>query len=237
MVLFPGPRLVVHKPNRRRPTGSVLGQSRGTRTTASHGRPERCHDAFSLGGTIGTRKCPVELPRLASGYGLAIGRLGQLLCGVVAVLVALLMVRSWFVEPFVIPSGSMAPTLLGVHAELTCRQCSYRFAYGLDGGSAGRVVCPNCGHVQIEETDPPGLTAIVCSSIAARFVGAIRAAGSRSYFDLRRRLARLLSNAWRACPAKRSKFATATFTPTAGSNAKRWPSNGEALAIRVRLRV
>jgi type IV secretory pathway protease TraF len=51
----------------------------------------------------------------------------------------------------------MAPTLLGAHAELTCRRCGYRFVYGLDDGAAGRVLCPNCGNVQIEDTDPPAL--------------------------------------------------------------------------------
>jgi signal peptidase I len=82
---------------------------------------------------------------------------GQLLRGVIGVFITLLVVRSWFVEPFIVPSGSMAPTLLGVHADLPCRRCGSRFAYGLDDGATSRVVCPNCGHVQIEESDPLGL--------------------------------------------------------------------------------
>ena len=85
---------------------------------------------------------------------------GQLLRGIVSVLIGLLVVRCWILEPFVVPSGSMAPTLLGVHAELLCRQCGYRFAYGLDDGPAERVVCPNCGHVQFGPSQfqrPPGV--------------------------------------------------------------------------------
>jgi signal peptidase I len=80
---------------------------------------------------------------------------GQLLRGSVGVLIALLVVRSWFLEPFVVPSGSMAPTLLGVHTQLDCARCGSRIVYGLDDGPAGRVLCPNCSHVQLEPADLP----------------------------------------------------------------------------------
>ncbi len=82
---------------------------------------------------------------------------GQLLRGMVGVFIGLIVVRSWFVEPFVVPSGSMAPTLLGVHAELLCSRCGYEIVYGLDDGPARRVVCPNCGQVQVESDDPLAL--------------------------------------------------------------------------------
>jgi signal peptidase I len=36
--------------------------------------------------------------------------------------------RAFVVEAFVIPTGSMAPTLLGKHADLTCPECGYRFS-------------------------------------------------------------------------------------------------------------
>jgi len=36
--------------------------------------------------------------------------------------------RAYVVEAFVIPTGSMAPTLLGRHLRMVCRQCGYQFA-------------------------------------------------------------------------------------------------------------
>lgn len=36
--------------------------------------------------------------------------------------------RAYVVEAFVIPTGSMAPTLLGEHIRVTCDQCGYQFA-------------------------------------------------------------------------------------------------------------
>tara|TARA_Y100001933_G_scaffold265062_1_gene334871 strand:+ start:49513 stop:51195 length:1683 start_codon:yes stop_codon:yes gene_type:complete len=35
--------------------------------------------------------------------------------------------RAFIVEAFVIPTGSMAPTLMGQHADVTCPQCGYNF--------------------------------------------------------------------------------------------------------------
>ena len=43
---------------------------------------------------------------------------------VVAFILALL-VRGFEAEAFVIPTGSMAPTLMGRHKEITCPQCGY----------------------------------------------------------------------------------------------------------------
>ncbi len=38
--------------------------------------------------------------------------------------------RAFVVEAFVIPTGSMAPTLLGKHVQVTCPQCGYTFTLG-----------------------------------------------------------------------------------------------------------
>src|SRR5688572_10000676 len=65
--------------------------------------------------------------------------------------------RAFVVEAFVIPTGSMAPTLLGAHMRFDCRECGYQWDVGYSAGRdgsdldikarAGRsyvVYCPNC---------------------------------------------------------------------------------------------
>ncbi|MDX1962669.1 MAG: signal peptidase I [Pirellulales bacterium] len=75
------------------------------------------------------------------------------------------MFRNFLAEPFVIPTGSMAPTLQGKHYDLVCPQCgtSFRKGYsdsnpaapgaGLNATTA--ACCPNCQYVQAvqPETD------------------------------------------------------------------------------------
>ena len=79
--------------------------------------------------------------------------------------------RAFVVEAFVIPTGSMAPTLLGAHMRFRCNDCGYRFdanyspeqtAGGDDlyiptraksGGRRRDVYCPNCGY-KIPSQDP-----------------------------------------------------------------------------------
>ena len=64
--------------------------------------------------------------------------------------------RCFVVEAFVIPTGSMAPTLLGAHMQFRCPDCGYRFTAGYSDASdqystpeqANKVYsifCPNCG--------------------------------------------------------------------------------------------
>jgi len=65
--------------------------------------------------------------------------------------------RAFVVEAFVIPTGSMAPTLYGAHGTIVCGDCGTEFAYGLHdlstphrGGSLlddrSTTTCPNCNY-------------------------------------------------------------------------------------------
>jgi signal peptidase I len=86
---------------------------------------------------------------------------------VVVAFVLAFVFRAFVVEAFVIPTGSMGPTLYGAHYELKCTDCGYAFAVGRDGEAetlarrepdAGPVrfdpVCPNCFLAQTGAVHP-----------------------------------------------------------------------------------
>ena len=68
--------------------------------------------------------------------------------------------RAFFIEAFVIPTGSMAPRLMGEHWDLTCPNCDYAYAFGYPGNGGAKAppprdkremvpddaTCPNCGY-------------------------------------------------------------------------------------------
>ena len=61
-----------------------------------------------------------------------------------------LLVRTVAVEPFGVPTGSMAPTLYGVHRSAACPRCDHPVKVGEPGPEARAVAwercrCPNCG--------------------------------------------------------------------------------------------
>ncbi|HRW51576.1 MAG TPA: S26 family signal peptidase, partial [Phycisphaerae bacterium] len=78
---------------------------------------------------------------------------------IIVALILAFVFRAFVVEAFVIPTGSMAPSLRGMHANHRCANCQYCFAYGIkepviiDGrqhrqGTLAKpysVKCPNCG--------------------------------------------------------------------------------------------
>lgn len=65
----------------------------------------------------------------------------------VTVFLCLLICRTFLVEAYIVPTGSMATTLLGTHRDVTCPGCRIHFAVGVDeSGAAGPLLCPNCGH-------------------------------------------------------------------------------------------
>ena len=65
----------------------------------------------------------------------------------VAVVLALI-IRCFVVEAFQIPTGSMAPTLLGKHVRTTCANCGFELLIGERQTPDVLGICPNCGHTQ-----------------------------------------------------------------------------------------
>ena len=69
--------------------------------------------------------------------------------------------RAYVVEAFVIPTGSMAPTLLGEHLRVRCSQCGYRFSTDRPQRSGnphrrpGAAICPMCHHRSPVPSPPP----------------------------------------------------------------------------------
>jgi signal peptidase I len=76
--------------------------------------------------------------------------------------------RAFVVEAFVIPTGSMAPTLLGAHMRFRCPDCGYQFDVNFQGVETGldeiridpvayqrtfALFCPNCGY-RLPRLDP-----------------------------------------------------------------------------------
>lgn len=85
---------------------------------------------------------PQEPENLAAGVVRQTVELLALLC------VGVLLFRAFAAEAYIVPTGSMAPTLLGRHLELTCPKCAFRFDVGVDvddEAAAPGLVCPNCG--------------------------------------------------------------------------------------------
>jgi signal peptidase I len=78
---------------------------------------------------------------------------------IVVLCLGVLLFRTFSAEAYVVPTGSMAPTLLGHHREMTCPNCGSLFVIGIDDeGKQGRAVCPNCG-----KTDMDRAPAVECN--------------------------------------------------------------------------
>ena len=75
---------------------------------------------------------------------------------IVVALILAFVFRAFIVEAFVIPTGSMAPTLYGAHGMIICEDCGVEFAYGVKDLAdtrksfpilaSSKVDCPNCHH-------------------------------------------------------------------------------------------
>lgn len=81
---------------------------------------------------------------------------------IVFVVVLVLLLKTFVAEAFVIPTGSMATTLLGYHFDVTCEKCGYRFLVNASSeadpqGAPERVTrcrCPNCHYLNMLRRPP-----------------------------------------------------------------------------------
>jgi signal peptidase I len=102
---------------------------------------------------------PAVAQRLRLYENPAVGVFRQTIDLVVVLCLGVLLFRTFAAEAYVVPTGSMAPTLMGHHRELTCPNCGYLFVIGLDEeGHPPRAVCPNCGKMDLER-----LAAVECN--------------------------------------------------------------------------
>ncbi|QDT30296.1 Signal peptidase I V [Gimesia panareensis] len=95
---------------------------------------------------------------------------------VVALAIAVILFRTFEAEGYMISTGSMAPSLLGYHKQVTCPRCHYSFSYGVayddsvsgnrfqasqgeDEGSFSQsgeyATCPNCNTNSIDLSHVP----------------------------------------------------------------------------------
>jgi signal peptidase I len=95
-------------------------------------------------------------PEIADGAsdrpeGPARGVVRQTVELLVSLVLCVIVVRTFSAEAYVVPTGSMAPTLMGWHRELVCPNCQYPFDVGIDEeGRAGSAICPNCGEANLD---------------------------------------------------------------------------------------
>src|SRR5688500_15237392 len=96
-------------------------------------------------------------PPAADSDHSAVRGIKETLASILIAFILAFVFRAFVVEAFVIPTGSMAPTLLGAHMRFDCRECGYQWDVGYSAGRdgsdldikarAGRsyvVYCPNC---------------------------------------------------------------------------------------------
>jgi signal peptidase I len=86
-----------------------------------------------------------------AGSAPALGLARQTAEFLVVLCLSVLIFRTFAAEAYIVPTGSMAPTLLGQHRELACPNCGFRLVLGLDEeGRSGRPICPNCGQADLD---------------------------------------------------------------------------------------
>ena len=84
--------------------------------------------------------------------------------------IAVILLRTFILEGYLISTGSMAPGLLGFHRRIACPSCRYDFAFGVafddsvdsnspmitePEGLRRYATCPNCGQINIDVSGVP----------------------------------------------------------------------------------
>jgi len=88
----------------------------------------------------------------------------------VGFVIAVILLRTFILEGYLISTGSMAPGLLGFHRRIACPSCHYDFAFGVafddsidpdapvitePSGLQRYATCPNCGQINIDVSGVP----------------------------------------------------------------------------------
>jgi signal peptidase I len=133
---------------------------------ADRSRPTADQVLAALSAPGGSNGNPVPAPEAPRRPGAAgpvrpqeEGSIKETVESILVAFVLAFIFRAFVVEAFVIPTGSMAPTLMGAHMRFTCQDCGYHFDVNYTGRSIGDDVeipnvaqnkvyalnCPNCG--------------------------------------------------------------------------------------------
>lgn len=94
-----------------------------------------------VGYPLGSRAAPAEGDKATPGKGGQYEAIKENLQWIILSILLALLIRHFVVEAFKIPTGSMAPTLLGVHKDVVCPNCGWSFARDHYSTTA---TCPNC---------------------------------------------------------------------------------------------
>ncbi len=96
----------------------------------------------------GTGVGEAEVKRVIRGGGDTEESLKETFESIVISFFLVFVFRSFIVEPFIIPTGSMAPTLMGLHDPVQCESCLYQFDRGRQSDASGVKLidydCPMC---------------------------------------------------------------------------------------------
>lgn len=117
--------------------------------------PTGGHDATAPAASAASDAAPGPPPVRESHEGRMIVHAAETVQTVLTALILAFIFRAFFIEAFIIPTGSMAESLLGEHCTHLCPRCGYTYEFGpipavaRDGGGDSfrgglEIMCPNC---------------------------------------------------------------------------------------------
>ncbi len=110
-------------------------------------------NSSTVAGTKTSENAPVKPRKSPHGHPQDASR--ETIESIAFAFVLALLFRTFVAEAFVIPTGSMAPTLFGRNKDVTCTECRFHYQVGAsdelddDGYLVRRIdesICPNCRH-------------------------------------------------------------------------------------------